>query len=239
MKQLDFNALTHSVTYWLSYQDKIGRGFMIQESSLKYPVADYLTGIGIPLVEIQLEFLHPELKNRRIDLITTDKPLDIQNYKILKAVEFKMVHEITKDTAEKERIFNDLMRMYLMCTKHDSSSYFMIFGKHGDYIRYFRNITDNLPKNNRQDIPDESEGFYNEWFGFKKNEVKTFSIEKPSNEEYRAIYHNFLKTYEPRTGEPQLNLPKQLTTKCISFSPLIRDTPNPYVGGIWEIEKQN
>jgi hypothetical protein len=35
MKQVDFNALTHSVTYWLSYQDKIGRGFMIQESALK------------------------------------------------------------------------------------------------------------------------------------------------------------------------------------------------------------
>ena len=239
MKQVDFNALTHSVTYWLSYQDKIGRGFMIQESALKYPVADYLTGIGIPLVEIQLEFLHPELKNRRIDVVTTDNPTDIADYKILTAFEFKMVQVTTKDITEKTRVFNDLMRMYLVASKHFSESYFMIFGKHGDYIKYFRNITDKNPKNNRQDIPDEPEGFYTEWFGFRKNEIRTFNIENPTHGEYGDIYHNFLETYEARPGKPTLTLPKQMTTKCIAFSPLIRDAPSPYVGGIWKIENRN
>jgi hypothetical protein len=185
MKQVDFNAITHSVTYWLSYQDKTGRGFMIQESALKYPVADYLTGIGIPLVEIQLEFLHPELKNRRIDVVTTDNPTDISDYQILTAFEFKMVQVTTKD------------------------------------------------------IPDEPEGFYTEWFGFRKNEIRTFSIKNPTNGEYGDIYHNFLETYEARPGKPALTLPNQMTTKCFTFSPLIRDTPNPYVGGIWKIENPN
>jgi hypothetical protein len=62
MKQIDFNSLIHTVSYWLCYQDRIGRGFMIQESSIKFPIAEYLTGIGIPLGQTKLEFPHPNLK---------------------------------------------------------------------------------------------------------------------------------------------------------------------------------
>ena len=238
MKQIDFNALIHSVSYWFCYQDRIGRGFMIQESSIKYPVADYLTGIGIPLVQIKLEFLHPELENRRIDLVTTDQPTVNSGYKILNAFEFKLAKDGTHEKSEKERIFNDLMRMYLMNTKQGSSSYFMIVGKHNDYINFFRNLTNAPAKNNRQDIPDEAEGFYTEWFSFKRNSTKTFSIASPTNDEYKAIYKNFFDTYEGKTGVSKLSLPKpnELTTRCVAFSSLVRDTPNPYVGGIWKIE---
>ncbi len=62
MISIDFVSLLHSITYYLSYQDKIGRDFMVSESSLKYPVADYLTGLEMPLAQIQLEFPHPHLK---------------------------------------------------------------------------------------------------------------------------------------------------------------------------------
>ena len=59
---IDFDKLLHSVTYWLSYQERIGRSFMIQESSLKYPVADYLTGTGLSVELIDLEYPHRYIK---------------------------------------------------------------------------------------------------------------------------------------------------------------------------------
>jgi len=235
MKQIDFNSLIHSVSYWLCYQDRIGRGFMIQESSIKFPVADYLTGIGIPLDQTKLEFPHPNLKYRRIDLVTSDRPFEFTDFKILNAFEFKIAKEATQETPEKQRIFNDLIRMYLMSSNQNSASYFMIVGKHNDYLQFFRNISNAPAKNKRQEIPDDAEGFYTEWFSFKRNVSKTFNIETPATEEYKTIYKNFLDEYKSKKGQPDLELPKTLTTKCIAFSSLIRDTPNPYVGGIWQI----
>src|SRR6478735_4438258 len=100
MTNIDFNKLIHSVTYYLSYQDRIGRKFMIDESSLKYPVADYLTGLEIPLTNIKLEFSHPNLKKRQIDLVTTDK----SKTKAETAYEFKISRENTKYLPEQKRI---------------------------------------------------------------------------------------------------------------------------------------
>ena len=236
MKQIDFDALVHSVSYWLSYQDRIGRAFMIQESSIKFPVADYLTGIGVPLAQITLEFLHPDLKNKRIDLVTTDKPTITPDFSVKSAFEFKIAKEETKSKIEKQRIFNDLMRMYLMSSQQNTKSYFMIVGRHSDYLQFFRNITKSNPKNKTQNIPDDAEGFYTEWFDFNRKASKTFSIDPTLNTEYGNIYKEFLETYEEAENKPQLTLPKTLTTVCIAFVSLIRDTPHPYVGGIWEIK---
>ena len=69
MIEIDFSKLILSVTYYLSYQDKIGRSFMVDESSLKYPVADYLTSLEMPLANIQLEFSHPDLWRRHHSVI--------------------------------------------------------------------------------------------------------------------------------------------------------------------------
>ena len=140
MSNIDFEKLIHAITYWMSYQERIGRNFMIQESSLKYPVADYLTGLGIPIENIDLEFSHPELKNRRIDLVTTDVPQSNKAFKIENAIEFKIASSKTNYDPEKERIFNDLMRMYLMNQRKNVSSYFVICGQQKDFIQYFRSL---------------------------------------------------------------------------------------------------
>ena len=57
--------------------------------------------------------------------------------------------------------------MYLMSSNQNSASYFIIVGKHNDYLQFFRNISNAPAKNNRQEIPDDAEGFYTEWFSFK------------------------------------------------------------------------
>lgn len=161
MISIEFNKLIHSVTYYLSYQDKIGRAFMINESSLKYPVADYLTGLEMPLTNIRLEYSHPDLKKRQIDLITIDN----SNSKIENAFEFKVSRSNTKYEAEQKRIFNDLMRLYLLRKSNGSSCYFIIAGKQNDFIQFFRSIVMKRPTTNSKYLP-MPESFYTEWFKF-------------------------------------------------------------------------
>lgn len=65
----DYNRLIHSITYNLCYQERIGRAYMVDESSLKYLVADYLAGLGVSATNIKFEYQHPELLKRLIDLV--------------------------------------------------------------------------------------------------------------------------------------------------------------------------
>jgi hypothetical protein len=231
MNSIDFNKLIHSATYYLSYQDKIGRSFMINESSLKYPVADYLTSLEMPLANIQLEFSHPDLKKRNIDLITTDN----SKKKIERAFEFKISKQVTKYESEQKRIFNDLMRLYLMGKSNGCLCYFLIAGTQSDFIQYFRSIVTNRPTGNTKDLP-IPEGFYTEWFKFKAGDEQTFTVKSVSGTDYEIIYKGFIKKYKSKRVGDILELPNKIKTKCIAISALSREFPTPYVGGIWQVE---
>jgi hypothetical protein len=229
MNLIDFNKLVHSATYYLSYQDKIGRSFMVDESSLKYPVADYLTSLEIPLANIQLEFSHPDLKKRSIDLVTTDNT----KKKIQNVFEFKISKQATKYEPEQKRIFNDLMRLYLIAKSNGSTCYFLIAGTQSDFIQYFRSIATIRPITNSKDLP-IPEGFYTEWFKFKAGDEQTFDVKNVTDNSYEKIYKAFIKDYKPKGDK--LELPDKLKTKCIAISALSREFPTPYVGGIWQVE---
>ena len=235
MIPIDYNTLIHSICYYLSYQDRIGRSFMIDESSLKYPVADYLTSLEIPLVNIRLEYPHPNLKKRQIDLITTNDHLIIEPANIETAFEFKLAQAHTKHEAERKRIFNDLMRLYLLSKIKGSSAYFVIAGTIIDFIQNFRSIPAKRPTTNNKDLP-EPEGFFTEWFNFEISASRSFDVKKALSKEYEAIYDAFLKDYDSNLPSVTLELPEIITTKCIAISALSRDFPTPYVGGIWKIE---
>ena len=229
-----FRKLLHAVTYYLSYQERIGRNFMVNESSLKYPVADYLTGFEMPLAHIQLEYPHPKLKGRRIDLVI--RPTED---KIEKAFEFKIAKYETQNLTEQKRIFNDLMRLHLIASQCNSYCYFMIVGKQEEFISYFRSTPQNKNNPTLEDkekaIPG-SKGFYTEWFGFKEDEQKTFNVKNSLNDVYKNIYQAFPDDYNSKDNE-MVELPDNLTTTCQAISILSRDFEMPYVGGIWKIGK--
>ncbi|HUX61135.1 MAG TPA: hypothetical protein VMV32_07475 [Ignavibacteriaceae bacterium] len=208
---------------------------MINESSLKYPVADYLTSLEMPLVNIQLEFPHPNLWKRQIDLITTDQPDNKLKQKVESAYEFKISRQNTKYEPEQKRIFNDLMRLHLIGKSNGSSCYFIIAGTQKDYIQYFRSIATTRPALKNKDLP-IPEGFYTEWFNFKAGEEQTFDVKKTTVKVYEDIYYAFLNDYKPKIDTDTLELPDTLTTTCIAISALSREFPTPYVGGIWKIE---
>jgi len=231
MIPIDYNTLIHSISYYLSYQDRIGRSFMVNESSLKYPVADYLTSLKMSSANIRVEYYHPFLQKRQIDLIITDDSQNIET-----AFEFKLAQSHTKYEAEQKRIFNDLMRLYLLSKTKATSAYFVVAGKESDFIQSFRSIPSERPKSNiKKDLP-EPKGFYTKWFTFKANESQTFNIKNASDSEYVDIYNAFLNKYKLQDSSITLDLPDTLITKCIAISALSRDFPTPYVAGVWKIE---
>jgi len=204
---------------------------MIAESSLKYPVADFLTSLEMPLAHIQIEYLHPSFKKRHIDLVRIDRAKE----KIENAFEFKIAQPTTRYESEQKRIFNDLMRLHLINKAHGSACYFFIAGKYADFMQCFRSISTKKPTDNIKDLT-KSEGFYTEWFKFKANETQTFDVRNAPNGLYREIYEAFLIDYNSKGAINTLELPEKLTTTCIAISALSREFSTPYVGGIWKIE---
>jgi hypothetical protein len=231
MIPIDFSKLIYSITYYLSYQDRIGRSFMIDESSLKYPVVEYLTGLEIQANEIQLEFDHYCLKKRQIDLVTIKPSLGKIDY----AFEFKIAHPYTVYEPEQKRIFHDLMRLNLLSNSDKSKSYFVIAGKQDLFIQSFRSIPESRPTTNKNNLPDP-EGFYTEWFDFKLNGSKTFDVKNTTKGNYQSVYKSFIDTYKPKDPAKPLELPETITTTCLAISAISRTFPTLYVGGIWKIE---
>lgn len=236
MNSINFDSLIHSSTYYLCYQDKIGRGFMVNESSLKFPIADYLTSLEMPLAKIQLEYNHPYLKKRSIDLVALDQPKNKSNTtKIVVAFEFKISKEETRYEPEQKRIFNDLMRLHLIAKSTNTNCYFLISGIHKDFIQHFRSIATTRPVGSINTLPDPK-GIYTEWFKYKLGEEKEFDVRNVTGNIYATIYQAFLKDYKPKKKGDKIELPEKIKTKCVAISALSREFPTPYVGGIWKVE---
>jgi hypothetical protein len=217
----------------MSDSTRLGRDFMIDESSLKYPIADYLTGLEFPLKKIKLEYPHPDLKKRRIDLVMTDD----SGKNIESAFEFKLAQLATKYEPEQKRIFHDLVRLHLIAKDDTVECYFLISGTQSDFIQYFRSIVTTKPINSSKTLP-EPEGIYTEWFNFELGQEKEFNIKGVIGNAYEPIYNSFLTEYEAKgKGDAgTLVLPDEIKTKCIAISAISRDFPTPYVGGIWQVK---
>lgn len=232
-KEINFSSLINSVSYWLCFQEKIGRKFMINESSLKYPIADFFTNHHFPVNNINLEFNHPIFKKRRIDIVLKE------NNELKIIFELKIASYNTSQKKEKERIFNDLMRLYTLAKKDSLKTYFIMSGDYQDFLTFFRSIENKkeLKESTELDynIKDPS-GYFTKWFSFNKEEEVVIDIENENEEKYRIIYDNFFAEYEIKKDMNfEKKLPSKITTKCIDISPLSNESPLPYLTAIWEI----
>lgn len=131
------------------------------------------------------------------------------------------------------------MRLHLMRKSTGAESYFIVAGSHVDFIQRFRSITTNRPtaKKRVESLGlSEPQGFYTEWFAFKTDEIKTFNLKDGPSNDHSPFYSKFLTDYKPKDIDRKLELPEQITTTCIEITPLLRESPTPYVGGIWKVE---
>lgn len=211
-----------AIEHWLGFQDKIGRSFMMNEDALKYPLADYLVNDGnIDIKFVDLEKAHPNFSNRLVDVSVIDS-----TSKNLKNIfELKLAKSATRNQSEKQRIFNDLMRLYLANLITGDKCYFIITGKSTNFQRDFR------------DYPSTANSFYKKWFSFVTGQSLTFNVASETNVTYLSIYQMFINKYYSKyqgTGTNVLQLPSQITTKC-EFITAFKATLVPYMTGIWSV----
>lgn len=210
-----------AISFWLGFQDKIGRAFMMNEDAIKYPLADYLVNDGgLNLNSIQLEYAHPNFPTRLIDVVVQD----VMNGQIANAFELKLAKRTTSSKQEKERIFYDLVRMHFANQISGGDCYFIITGKSAFFQRNFRDLDENGAM------------FYKKWFSFVDGTQTTFNVSTETNTTYKEIYDSFINEYSSGFHlQEQLHLPSQITTTC-QFVTTSNIHFVPYMTGIWSVK---
>ncbi len=217
---MNISNMCGAIEHWLGFQDKIGRSFMINEDTLKYPLADYLVNDGnIDVKNIKLEYAHPNFSSRNVDLAIINNI----NHQINNIFELKLAKLATRTQTEKQRIFNDLMRLYLAKKVTTDKCYFIIVGKTANFQRDFYKFETN------GDI------FYKKWFVFGKEGSITFDVATETHLDYQTIYQEFINEYSDNTPTTiPLQLPNQITTTC-EFITAYDERLIPYMAGIWSV----
>jgi hypothetical protein len=82
---VNISQLATAVMWWLSYTSAVGRGYVLSESAIKFPVAEYLNHLHLD--KIELEYGHPKLYMKRFDLFFDNK-MGVRN-----AFEFKYIKD--------------------------------------------------------------------------------------------------------------------------------------------------
>jgi hypothetical protein len=249
-KEISVIQLANAVQWWMSYISAVGRDYVLSESSIKYPLAEYL-GAKLGKEKLKLEFGHPKLSNKRLDLHYEDA----KNNKT--AIEFKFIKNgSTRDKDEKKRVFNDLMRLFLFI-ENSEKGYFLICGAQNEFSENFSKLLSKPPKTNKTNpyitpetkvaktLKTSSKGFYSEWFSFStKKPEKKISIDynkKGYGDIYKSFKADYEEIYKKTTKTTELPMPDTLTTKLLYLSQetkSINEFYEPTTIGIWEIIKE-
>ncbi len=236
-----------SIQSWLNYTSAVGREFVLSESSIKLPLAEFI-GTKIADTEaVKLEFLHPFFFMKRFDLYF-ERTVEDNNLKT--AFEFKYIKNgSTLDKVEKQRIFNDLMRLYYFkkLSSKNCKVFFLICGTQYEFDQSFQKIPTYTsaikPRQNAPVVQTQMSGFYTEWFKFDyEDSEQTISFGKDDSV-YKPFYDDFFENYEmaykKQLGDDKsLKKPKEIRTKLIFISEdnTQKNVPEPMKLGIWEIK---
>lgn len=244
-RDININQLATAVMWWLSYKSAVGRNYVLSEAAIRFPVSEYLEQSTAD--EIELEFGHPKLFKKRFDLFFKDH-LDDSN-----VFEFKYIKKgSTRSTDEKQRVFDDLMRLNLYLTD-TQKGYFLICGDQFQFISSFQTLllkpTDAdgtfIKPKIRSSAPTTTppKGFYTEWFSFDNDNPGKIIDIKNSTGEHKDIYDSFLSDYTipfEKKGNGKLVLPDSIKTKLVFLSEDFKHQAGlnqPAKIGIWEVVK--
>ena len=250
-----FAAIVDSMCYWLGYQTKIGRKRFIHEASLRYPVADSITGNGIAINRVVLEKLHPLFKSKKIDLVVYDESVknpdgEKDDSKLSEIYEFKLAK---KDTAElkgieHQRVFDDVVRLAYYNLWSKKECYFLMCGTYEEFKTFFvgqkadvkkvqaLNLVPEKKNNNPLQIKDfetwKPSGLYKDWFSFQvgleKNKI--FINDDPV---WGLV--PFQDNYKIRDAQNQFEKKINVRTLCMALTP-VGDKNKTHAAGIWKIE---
>jgi hypothetical protein len=236
--------LGSSIQSWLNYITAVGRKFVLSESSIKLPLAEF---IGTKIADtdaVKLEYLHPNFFKKRLDLYFKQKRNLVETQT---AFEFKYIKDAsTLDKSEKQRIFDDLLRLlfFINNSTNPTKGYFLICGTQYEFDRAFQKILPSiLPsatgRRRRIKIPKQS-GFYTKWFSFNYRRPRCVIDILNGQNDYKSIYSKsfkeYGKAYKKKTNK-RIKKPNSLTTRLVFLSQENeqKDIPESMKIGVWEI----
>lgn len=246
-----------SLHNWLNYISTVQRGYVLAESSIIYPVSEYVAS-QTGNTKVFLEEEHPNLTGKFIDLRLFKRFLG-ENVEF--GFEFKYARiDYTEKSGEKQRIFDDLLRLKIFKeSKKNRKAYFIICGSQLDFLKSFQSIgwsinhdpTTGLPIPYIIKVDDvdnlnivKPNGFYTNWFQFKfedkTNLIKNFNVSDTAIVP-TTIYDGFFDDYE-KALKGTLTKAKiaawSISTKLVFMSDInnMKELTNPMRVAIWEVE---
>lgn len=102
---MEFDGIAEIIYYWLNYHNTVSKSNVLIESSIRYPLTEYLERrLG---TEVYLEEPHPIFSGLHYDF----------KYKcgnIQRNIELKYLHDYSNRSAEFKRYFDDLVRLAVL-----------------------------------------------------------------------------------------------------------------------------
>jgi hypothetical protein len=249
--QIHVGTALHS---WLNYVSAVERGYVLAENSIIYPVSEFI-GTKAVINEIWLDRAHPDLKWKRLDL-RFFTILDAVQQEV--AMEFKYARkDYTDGDGEKQRIFNDILRLKLFKESGlNRKAFFLMCGEQIDFLKSFQSIgwTTKIDKDGRP-LPYEMDidkikdlgiikphGFYTNWFKFdpigvnEKVEFDLNDIKSVPEEFLTEFYAEFEKSFKDGMSRTKFESSK-VCTRLVYLSELsnLNDIKSLMRVGIWEI----
>ena len=210
---------------------------LIAESSLKYPFVECLERNHVD--NIHLEVGHPIFQRKRIDICIVPETNGIIKFSIgiPICVEFKFVHEDTDSKKERQRYFNDLLRLsYLKQYYKSAVCYFIVYGSSFLFNGKFRK-TYKKPQQKTTDIVKTKSTYsckskYHDFLSFSSQNIKIVHL---SNKKFTDYISVFNEEYLEQTSQnvDLSNIELRLATKLVYLYK--SSSGNPYSMGIWEV----
>lgn len=214
ISDVEIALLSQAINLRLSYYETISFANILAESSIRYPVAEYLER-RLSYKNIVLEYTNPTFKRRRCDLYVERKGQ--------KAIfEFKYVRDTTASLFQD--YFDDILRLHYLHAD-GIQAFFVVCGSPVNFNNQFRSIKKRtavlVGKKGRVSGP------FSKVLSFSTvNPYKTIDTKK-----HRSNYHDFCKHYEFRDTANFHPGAMTIQTRLIK---LIHDWGQQSVG-IWEV----
>lgn len=238
------------IEYWFRFHQVVGKSDLLNEDSIKYPLIEYLIADGDDsLKNIKLEDSHPVFATRETDLLSKDESGNIKY-----CIEFKLASKFTMSPKERQRIFDDIARLYFAHSKDNINCYFIVAGKTIDFLSEFYSVIDKDPtvigrpnkKKSQQraklSLKDPHGFFSDRWLSFDMvKPVKTIDVKNEQTAVYKKHYTNFKKDYI-EDAELDLQMPDTIITTLEYITEIKENDTSgniPAMVGIWRISKDH
>lgn len=223
-------ALAGAVYHWVNYVTACGNTSLIEEHSIRYPLAEYMERKC--QYHVKLEEGIKAMKRKRYDFFYEYGDEEKGYYKN-GYIEVKLFKSETKYDTEISRYFNDIVRLAISGGK---CNYFIAFGERKDLSSSFMHVgkpedDEKLAESRFNGIELPPYGIYTRWFPFEIGAKQYFTVD-----EFSELKEDFSKSHHDKEDKP-INIDGlKIQTQLKAVMPT-SEKESSYVVFIWKVER--